>query len=108
HDALPIYFFFISPDHLSREFSRQIGTTFTQYLKETRLFQTTYALLFTQFKVEQIADYHGFSSYHNFNRQFKEQFQLTPKQYRLMYKQKKKSKKTETMKEDVRKTLFSN
>lgn len=100
-------FFFISPEHLSREFSRQIGTTFTQYLKETRLFQTTYALLFTQFKVEQIADYHGFSSYHNFNRQFKEQFQLTPKQYRLMYQQKKISKKTETMTEDERKTLIS-
>ncbi|MDT3995675.1 AraC family transcriptional regulator, partial [Mammaliicoccus fleurettii] len=72
--------FYISPEHLSREFSKQMGTTFIQYLKETRLFQATYALLFSQFKVEQIANSHGFSSYHNFNRQFKEQFHVTPNQ----------------------------
>lgn len=99
--------FYISPEHLSREFSRQMGLTFTQYLKETRLFKATYALLFTQFKVEQIAYNHGFSSYHNFNRQFKEQFHLTPKQYRLKYQQNKVVKKQDVLTDDNKLLLIS-
>lgn len=99
--------FYISPEHLSREFSKQMGTTFIQYLKETRLFQATYALLFSQFKVEQIANSHGFSSYHNFNRQFKEQFHVTPNQYRLQYKKHKINKENENISNDYKDLLIS-
>lgn len=99
--------FYISPEHLSREFSKQMGTTFIQYLKETRLFQATYALLFSQFKVEQIANSHGFSSYHNFNRQFKEQFHVTPNQYRLQYKKHKINKENENISNDYKALLIS-
>ncbi len=99
--------FYISPEHLSREFSKQMGTTFIQYLKETRLFQATYALLFTQFKTEQIANSHGFSSYHNFNRQFKEQFHVTPNQYRLQYRRHKKDKENEVISKEEKASLIS-
>ncbi|PTI82477.1 helix-turn-helix transcriptional regulator, partial [Mammaliicoccus vitulinus] len=98
--------FYISPEHLSREFSKQMGTTFIQYLKETRLFQATYALLFTQFKIEQIANSHGFSSYHNFNRQFKDQFHVTPNQYRLQYKLHKEKKENEIISKDYKASLI--
>lgn len=100
-------YFYISPEHLSREFSRQMGVTFINYLKEKRLFQATHALLFTPFKIEQIAHYHGFSSYHNFNRQFKERFQSTPKQYRLQYQQGKMNKDLDVITSEDKSILIS-
>lgn len=99
--------FYISPEHLSREFSKQIGITFTQYLKEKRLHETTYSLLFTNLSMEYIAYTHGFSTYNNFNRQFKNQFQLTPKQYRLKYKQENSNKKINVLTEEEKSIIVS-
>ncbi|WP_323703909.1 helix-turn-helix domain-containing protein [Mammaliicoccus sp. Dog046] len=111
HDTLSLNIvashFYVSPEHLSREFSKQMAKTFIQYLKETRLYQATYALLFSQFTVEQIANSHGFSSYHNFNRQFKAQFNVTPKQYRLQYKQNKVNKHDISLSTEEKSSLIS-
>lgn len=72
----------LSPDYLSRFFSKKLGTTFSNYLKLKRLQYATALLISGKYSIEEIASCSGFPSLTFFNRTFKAQYGVSPLEYR--------------------------
>lgn len=71
-----------SAEHLSREFKRIFGTSFTEYLQKLRLAKSCKLLLETDWPIAQIAAAVGYDNVQFYHRIFKKYYQLTPLQYR--------------------------
>lgn len=69
-------------EYLSRAFRRAVGIPFNTYVSHYRLSHACYLLRNTSQSVLQCALDSGYSSLRSFNRQFKEQFGVTPMEYR--------------------------
>ncbi len=76
----------VSANYFSRYFSSALGTSFSHYLKLKRVQYASALLLSSRVSVEEIAYRSGFSSLTFFNRAFREQFNMSPQEYRRRYK----------------------
>ena len=63
-------------------FKQHTGTSCMDYLIRMRLEKACEKLVQTNQSVQEIASQVGFTNLSNFNRQFKQHFHLTPRQYR--------------------------
>jgi AraC-like DNA-binding protein len=72
----------ISPGAFSRWFSRETGKTFTGYINDIRCGEACLRLRSTDKPVAVIAHECGFNTMSNFNRQFRERFGLSPREFR--------------------------
>ena len=73
----------LSPYHFLRTFERLTGTTPHQYLLRTRLRHAALRLTATDTKIIDVAFDAGFSDVSNFNRAFRAEFGVSPRQYRV-------------------------
>jgi AraC-like DNA-binding protein len=72
----------MSPAAFSRFFHRWMGQPFTSYLNELRVQHACTLLLTTDLSIAAIAAVAGFANLSNFNRRFRRQNALTPREYR--------------------------
>ena len=68
--------------YLSRYFKKNIGFSFNSYVMHYRLSHACYLLENTMQSIAQCAFESGFSSLRSFNRAFKDNIKISPKQYR--------------------------
>ncbi len=68
--------------YLSRYFKKMIGISFNSYVTHYRLSHACYLMENTEQSILQCAYNSGFDSLRNFNRCFRENFKITPTQYR--------------------------
>lgn len=78
--------FFISKYHLSREFSRLVGTTVHRYITQKRLVIAK-QLMSQGLPSTEVYQHCGFGDYSNFYRAFKAEYQISPKEYAAKLKQ---------------------
>ena len=71
-----------SKNHFMAIFKQHTGSSCMNFLIQLRLNKACEALIHTNLSVAEIAAQVGFSNLSNFNRQFKQRFQLFPYQYR--------------------------
>ena len=69
--------------YLSKFFSRRIGITLAEYVLQVRLARASDLLLNSEANIIDVSTASGFNSPRTFNRNFAEQFGVTPSQYRL-------------------------
>ena len=72
----------LSRRHLSRKFQSIIGLSPGEFIRSVRLKRAAQMLKDTQYNISEIADRVGFGAIKSFNQNFKEEFGLTPTQYR--------------------------
>jgi two-component system, response regulator YesN len=72
----------INPSYLSQVFKRELGTTFTNYIKNLRISYAKDLLAKTNEPISQICTKVGFDQYFYFSKLFKKETNLTPTQYR--------------------------
>jgi len=72
----------VSPGCLSAHFRRQVGMSPMQYITQSRLTHAKVLLLKTDLSVLEIAMQCGYSDVSNFVRRFRQQFQISPLQFR--------------------------
>ena len=77
----------VNPDYLSRYFSKELGTTFSNYLKMKRLAYATSLLMTGDYSIEEIAGSSGFPSLTFFNRVFRARYGISPVEYRRMMRE---------------------
>lgn len=71
-----------SESHFMRWFKQMTGTSFIRYLNRYRLEHAFSKLRTTEKTVLEISEESGFDNLSNFNRQFKKQFGVTPRELR--------------------------
>ncbi len=76
--------FGFNPDYLSHKFKSGMGIGLKQFIKRTKLEEAARLLQYTNQNILEISNYLCFSSQSNFQNAFKQQYHLTPKQYREM------------------------
>lgn len=72
----------VSTSYLSEIFTQQQGISFSKYLKHLRNARACDLLRGTQISIQDVAELSGFNDYFYFCKQFKNEFGVTPKQYR--------------------------
>jgi AraC-like DNA-binding protein len=77
-----------NPDYVSRIFKKKMGISYTQYLNARRLNNAVYLLLNTDSSCLSCALESGFASLRTFNRNFKQFFHTTPKEYQQSHRNK--------------------
>lgn len=75
-----------SPEHLSRVFKAQFGTTPTQFITELRLNYAANLLASTDETIAFIAMEVGFGNLSHFYHVFKKRFSVSPRQFRVQHK----------------------
>ncbi|WNS82274.1 AraC family transcriptional regulator [Domibacillus sp. DTU_2020_1001157_1_SI_ALB_TIR_016] len=75
----------LSPTYLSALFSKETGTSISEYIREKRINTAITLLKYSEYTCMEIANNLGFSSQSHFNKLFKQYTGLTPKEYRLKY-----------------------
>ena len=78
--------FFVSKYHLSREFQRLVGTSVHRYIVQKRLVMAK-QLLSQGMPSSEVYQHCGFGDYSNFYRAFKQEYQISPKDYVLRLKE---------------------
>ena len=78
--------FFISKYHLSREFQRLVGTSVHRYIVQKRLVMAK-QMLSEGKPSSEVYQHCGFGDYSNFDRAFKAEYQISPKDYVLRLKE---------------------
>ena len=71
---------------LSREIKARTGKTYTELVQEKRLSQAKFLLKNTKMKISDIANETGYDNISYFHRIFREEYGMSPKKYRDMYK----------------------
>lgn len=79
---------YVSPFALSRIFSSTFHMNFNKYLNNTRLEYVRYLLEYTDQSITEAYENAGFGSQRTFNRAFRSQFHMTPKEYRELNQKK--------------------
>ncbi|ETT29654.1 AraC family transcriptional regulator [Paenibacillus sp. FSL R5-192] len=74
--------FYVSAHHLSRQFNKVTGFTFTEYVQMTRIRNAQQMLLNSSEKITDIAAQCGFASFSQFNRIFNKLNGMSPSAYR--------------------------
>lgn len=72
--------FFVSKNHLCREFKRQTGQTIHRYIVKSRL-DLCREYIEQGYSVTEVYRMGGFGGYNHFFRAFKQEYQMTPMQY---------------------------
>lgn len=72
--------------YVSRDFARLVGMSFNDYVNLMRLNMACHLLKNTEYSVTECALESGFGSTHTFNRNFREQYGITPYKYRKSQK----------------------
>lgn len=75
-------YMYMAPASFSRFFSRTMGITFVRYLTKVRLEHAAEDLLSTDLPVSDIVYKNGFGSISQFNKQFKEFYNMAPHEYK--------------------------
>lgn len=71
--------------YLSQKFSGEMGIGFMEYLHRVRIGRSCHLLETTDMKISRIAQEVGYDGVKYFNRIFKNQLSVTPKEFRAMY-----------------------
>ena len=71
-----------SPSHLSRFFQRNMGQSFSDYLRSFRLDRAAHFLLHTDLDIEKTAEMCGYGQRSSFEKEFKKYTGKTPREYR--------------------------
>lgn len=71
-----------SPQHLSRLFRKECGTTITQYIRTQRINEAKWLLQTTDSPIVEISESLGFSSQNYFCNVFRKETGLTPSEYK--------------------------
>ncbi|NQZ60100.1 MAG: helix-turn-helix transcriptional regulator [Lentisphaeraceae bacterium] len=77
----------MSSKSFSRFFKKNTGKSFVQYVNEMRIGQACRRLIETDDSISTICYDAGFNALSNFNRRFQEIKQMTPREFRLKYKE---------------------
>ena len=72
--------FFISKYHLSREFSRVVGTSVHRYIVQKRLIMAR-QMIASGRPTSEVYQHCGFGDYSNFYRAFRSEYQISPREY---------------------------
>lgn len=72
-------FFFVSARTITREFQKELGTSFYRYVTQRRLL-TARSLIFQDLSLEEVCRCVGFSDYPTFYRAFKKEYGISPRQ----------------------------
>ena len=72
--------FFISKYHLSREFARLVGTSVYRYIIQKRLVMAK-QMMSAGMSTSEVYQHCGFGDYSNFYRAFRNEYQVSPRQY---------------------------
>ena len=72
--------------YVSRDFARLVGMRFNDYVNLMRLNMACHLLKNTEYSITECALESGFGSTHTFNRNFKQQYGVTPYKYRKSQK----------------------
>lgn len=75
----------ITPEYLSSLFHREEGITLTDYIMKTKIHYTENLLIYSNYSIQDISCYFGFSSQSHYGKVFKKWKHMTPKQYRNRY-----------------------
>lgn len=73
---------YVSEQYLSRIFTKQIGTSISNYLQKKRLEKVEHELIYTSKSITDIVYGAGFDNINSFNRIFKRIYQESPSMYR--------------------------
>ena len=73
---------YLNPDYLARLFKKELGVSLGQYIKDRRMEKACHALVETRMAVSRIAGMVGYDNYSYFIKLFREQFGMTPVEYR--------------------------
>ncbi len=76
----------MSPVSFSRYFKTSCGAGFVEYLNRVRTNKAGYLLRETEYQVNDIANECGFASISNFNKQFRKNEGISPRDYRAQFK----------------------
>lgn len=90
-----------SKTHFMSVFKQQTGSSCTEFIIHVRLHKASDALVNTRKSIIDIASQVGFNNLSNFNRQFKNYYQMTPSQYRKKYTKKKESQTLINPQDDI-------
>lgn len=77
---------YLSKGHLSREFQKQVGISFSDYLRKLRLNRAAYLLLHTEKTITDIALSCGFSNTNTMILNFRTEYKETPGSYRKKHR----------------------
>ncbi len=80
--------FFINYSYLSRAFKKATGQRFNRYINSKRLMKASFLLATTDYSVGQIASMVGFCSRSRFAEKFIKHNEVSPTEFRRMYKEK--------------------
>lgn len=72
----------VSNSYFSKLFKEKAGKTFSQYLQELRLKKSLPMVKSSRYKIYEIAERVGYSSYRQFSKAFCDQYGMTPTEYR--------------------------
>lgn len=72
----------MTPFAFSKYFKKYSGEGFVEYLNKVRIDKARYLLRETEFQVQEIAGQCGFMGISNFNKQFRREEGLSPRNYR--------------------------
>lgn len=73
---------FLNREHLSRQFKKEVGVNFSEYLMELRLREALRLLRGTELRIGEIADRVGLPNVSYFTSVFKKQYHMTPSEAR--------------------------
>lgn len=74
-----------SPSYLSQVFRKYRECTIQQYIMDERIGRGKNLLRFSDYSIQEISQYLGFSSQSRFGQEFKKRVKITPKEYRNRY-----------------------
>lgn len=77
----------VNNSYLSKIFSKTEGMTISQYIAKERCSHAANLLKYSDYDISEIAEYFCFSSQSHFGVQFKKIYGMTPKEYRIRYKE---------------------
>lgn len=76
----------ISSSYLSRLFKKETGIRLQDFINDVRVEKAAHLLIYSEETLPRIAEYVNFPSQSYFGKIFKQKMQMTPKQYRELYK----------------------
>lgn len=80
---------YMTPSSLSRFFKKATGESFVQFVRRIRLQKAAEQLIYSQISIAKIAVNNGFSNPSAMNKDFKDMYGITPKEYRKVHQMEK-------------------